>query len=172
MIIAFLAISYSLESLWVNSDANSTTFQRIIHENAADLTADVYFLRGRFGKISGDTYLYGWYKNSTEATYIIRQNQNLTVVWSRLYSRVGSYYTFDVSPSEDFLYYCQLSRYRLEIYKINATNGDAISSNEVYTFWTEWFANIGVTPSNDALYINTDSYNASTTEGIVLLRYV
>ena len=93
-------------------------------------------------------------------------------MWSRLYSSVGSYYTFDVSPSEDFLYHCQLSSFRLELYKINATNGDVISSNEVFTFWTEWKANIGVTPSSDALYINTDSFNASTTEGIVLLRYV
>ena len=76
-----------------------------MHENTADSTAKLYFFRGRIRKVSGDTYIYGWYKNSTKTTYIIRQHQNLTFVWSRLNTSIGSYYTFDVSPSEDYLYH-------------------------------------------------------------------
>ena len=64
-----------------------------------------YFLRGRLGATSGDIYAFGHHKNGTTYTFVARLNNDFSYVWYKLSAPEGSYYTFDVSPTEDFFYF-------------------------------------------------------------------
>ena len=138
-----------------------TTFQSIIYENSADFARETVFLSGKIGQVSGDTYLEGSYTlaNTSQLIYIARQTEKTTNVWNKIYDHVLPYYAFDVSPTEDYLYYCLLSTSQLMLYKVDASNGNADTVLELIysSFFFEYSPHIAITPSNDALYINTDS---------------
>ena len=56
------------------------------------------------------------------------------------------------------------------MFKGDASTGEIVLSFSLTSFWTDYAANIGITPSNDALYMNTDSFGANTTHGLIIMR--
>ena len=54
--------------------------------------------------------------------------------------------------------------------KGDASTGEIVLSFSLTSFWTDYAANIGITPSNDALYMNTDSLGSSTTHRLLIMR--
>ena len=159
--------------LWLNSDANSTTFQSIKLSNTAALANDTYLLRGRLGATSGDIYTYGTYYNTTTYSFIARLNSSFSYVWYKFYTPQGSFKTFDVSPTEDFFYFFESSFGSTDnprLYKGDALTGEIVFSFNLTLFKTDDSANIDITPSNDALYMNTDSLGSNTTHKLLIMR--
>ena len=127
----------------------------------------------RFGAISGSIYTYGTHYNDTTYSFIARLTESFSYVWYKLYTPRGSYYTFDVSPTEDFYYFLDLatnSNTDLILYKCDASNGDMVLSFSLTSVWTEYKANIGITPSNDALYMNTKTTGSNATHKLLIMR--
>ena len=56
------------------------------------------------------------------------------------------------------------------IYKVNTTNGDIDSVYEINSFGIGSGSNIGITPSNNALFVNTISLPSNTSDGLILVR--
>ena len=127
----------------------------------------------KIGETSGDTYTYGTYNNGTTYTFIARLTSSFSYVWYKLYIPRGSSFSFDVSPTEDFFYYLEKAENtndNLRLCKCDASNGNMVFSFSLTSFWTEQNAHIGITPSNDALYINTDSFDTNTTHRLLIMR--
>ena len=56
------------------------------------------------------------------------------------------------------------------MYKGDASTGEIVLSFNLTSFWVEYKANIDITPSNDALYINTDSFSSDTAHKLIIMR--
>ena len=160
--------------LWLNSDANSTTFQSIKFTNTADPANQTYFFTGILGETSGDIYTHGWYNNGTWYSFITRIAHDFSFVWYKLYTPQGSVNAFDISPTEDFFYFLKFStdtNADLRLYKGDAENGAIVLTFDITSFQGESQANIEIIPSNDALYINTDSFASdSSSQGLIIMR--
>ena len=160
--------------IWLNSNDSSTTFQSIKLTKTSNPANQTEIYQGRIGETSGDIYIYGYHRNDTTYSFIARMTDSFSYVWYKLYTPRGSFYTFDVSPTEDFFYfwdYAGNTSSEFRLYKGDATNGDIVLSFNLTSFWTEYKAYIGITPSNDALYMNTDSYESNTTHKLIIMRY-
>ena len=106
-------------------------------------------------------------------TFVARLKDDFSYVWYKLSEPVSSYYAFDVSPTEDYFYFWDLaynSNSDLRLYKGDASTGEIVFSFNLTSFWTEYKSNIGITPSNDALYMNADSPSSSTTNKLIIMR--
>ena len=98
---------------------------------------------------------------------------SFSYVWYKLFAPEGSYDTFDVSPTEDFFYFWEFNGhgdFELRLYKGDASTGDIVFSFNLTSFSTDFQSYISITPSNDALYMNTDSLDSDTAHDLIIMR--
>ena len=107
----------------------------------------------RYFPTSGSLYLF---VVADISTVIAKMYENETIEWSKQFSVIPTPYSFDVSPDESYLCFCQYVPNFIIFIQIDTTNGSVIrtlSTNQDQGDWN----NVIMDPSYSSLVISEDS---------------